>query len=181
MPPTKWYVNLYDRYGGTTKTNVGTDIALVATRKFGHGFKRQGNRAVNWVVVEAGANAGDVDYVHPNQRTRLNNAQTAEQANGQFLNTLQIPALGGRTYTVTARKASGANNVAFDKQYEAWRRIYYSVHTMDARCRRLFALVEQQIKDVFAGVHIAIRCESTCTRPPSWCPTPVSRATTITS
>ena len=156
MPPTKWYVNLNDNYGGTRMSNVGTDVALVATRKFGHGIRRQGGRAVNWVLNEAGANAGDVDYVHPNTRARLNNAQTAEQANGQFLNTLRIPALGGRTYTVTARKATGANNVAFDKQYETWRRIYYSVHTMTRECRRLFETVEQEIKDVFAGVHIEL-------------------------
>lgn len=157
MPPTKWYVNLQADYGGTSKSTAGDDIALVATRKFGHGRKRQGGRTVNWTLVDAGAHAGDVDYVAVGRRARLDYPQTAEQANGEFHNTLRLPPLGGRTYTVTARKATGANNVAFDKQYESWRRIYYSVHAMTPQCRRLFESVEQQIKDVFAGVHIELK------------------------
>src|SRR5690349_20719193 len=135
MPAIKWYLNLSPQYGGTNKGRAGRRINLVATRSLGHGSRAQGGRSVNWAVVEAGAVASDLDYF-ANQAT-LAAASTAEQ-NGEFHNTLNITDLAGRTFTVTATKASGANNVAFNKQYQSWRRVYYSVHYMNRACKTLF-------------------------------------------
>lgn len=155
MPVIKWYLNLENAYGGTTKGRAGLAIGLVATRTSGP--PGPGGRAVDWTLVEAGPHDSDRDYV-PNPAA-FAAARTLEQG-GVFRNTLNITQIGGRTYTVTATKTGDANSVAFNQQYQSWRRIYYSVHHMNSACKALFESVEQQIKDIFAGVFIELKRRS---------------------
>lgn len=154
MPVVRWYLNLASVYGRTRKGRAGTAIGLVATRSLGHGLRSDGNREVDWTLVEAGPDDADLDYFATAATLA---ADRTGEVNGQFQNTLNITALGGRTFTVTAVKASGAQNVAFNKQFQSWRRVYYSVHYMNPRCQTLFTSIEQEIKDIFAGVFIELK------------------------
>jgi hypothetical protein len=157
MPVIKWYVNLNEDYDGTRKTRAGRTITLLAKRKFGHGAKRKGNRTVSWTLAQSGPHDEDLDYVDPRGRAQLSRKTSSEDRDGTFYNTLRVPLVGGRTYAVTATKTTGINNVTFNKQYESWRRVYYTLHYMNDACKNLFESIEAELQQIFAGVHIELK------------------------
>lgn len=162
MPPTKWYINLLkgnadnNTFQRGKATNHGPKIPLVATRKLGHGVKVAAAREAEWTLAWAPA---DHDAFFTPGTLLAAGQYTQEDAQKRFVNAIKAPPIGGLTFTVKARKRAGqgASNVSLDAEFTTWRRIYYTVNFMNARCKRLFEAVEDDFKAAFAGAFIELK------------------------
>ncbi len=161
--PKKWYINLFvgdnrdnNQMATGSAKNRGPAIPFTAKRKFGHTLRKKGNRTVVW-NVDWDKKEHD-EWTAPGDAPKMRHAETLEQ-NGKFENKLDVPPIGGRTYTVTASKkgGEGANNVAFSSQILAWRRLYYTVYSMNSSTKALFGRIENNLKDAFAEACIELK------------------------
>jgi hypothetical protein len=120
--PDKWYLN---KPPGAAPANTGTDIKLEAKRKT---FHKPGAtfRRVSWTLVK---DLGGLDpSAYPTGVGVFEHEITQEEQDRRFRNKLKAGEVTKVTYKVTAAKSGqAANNVAFDKTYETWRKIYLDV------------------------------------------------------
>jgi hypothetical protein len=127
--PDRWYLNLAPTQ---SEKNRGATIALRAKRNF---FHRAGNtqRSVQWTVAAQDLQHLDPTLLDATVGTFARGAVTPEGPDHGFDNELRPGPATLVRYTVTAQKAvgHGGNNVAFQKQYETWRKVYYDVVCME--------------------------------------------------
>jgi hypothetical protein len=149
--PDKWYLNMLAEYDdGTRKSRSGTRVKLAAKPSLAVKFSN--NPRVNWVVTYAGSPDGHANYAAAPSFT----AAQSGLDNGYFRTNLDLPVVNGRTYTVEARRA-GNNARVFQKQYETWQRIYYTVHYMGNGCRDAFNAIKDDLIQMFADANIELK------------------------
>ncbi len=93
-----------------------------------------------WKVEPGGGNT-DLKYVSAGHRARVERICTWIR-DGKFRNTLKLPHVGGDKYKVKVSKDSAGSGSIATKEIETWRKIYFSVHYMNRKCRRLFDLAK---------------------------------------
>ena len=148
--PDKWYLNMLPAYGTVRKSRSGTRVRLAAKPSIAVRFSN--NPRVNWTVTYAGSPDGHANYV-------VAPAFSAGQSgldDGAFRTDLDLPVVNGRTYTIEARRA-GNNARVFNKQYETWQRIYYTVHYMNGECRDAFNAIKGDLEELFATANIELK------------------------
>ncbi|AKJ01557.1 hypothetical protein ATI61_103268 [Archangium gephyra] len=112
-----------------------------------------------WVEPVGGANV-DPKYLSAVARVRLLRKTVRNKANA-FRNTLQLPHVGGDKYKVRCSKKGTRAGALECEQFQTWRKIYYTVHWMNADCQRLFNRVKGRFQDAFKKAFIELEQAST--------------------
>lgn len=152
---TKWYVNLQPpQKKGDPE---GPELHLKAKRSVASRIKG-GHRQVNWAVTAVEDKSGlatDLSRKAAAQCTFIAGAQTTD-VKGEFTNTLKFSQIGGMRYQITCTKEAGDKAEKSTATYVSWRRVFYTVYTMNALCKQVWAKLESRLKDALAESYIEL-------------------------
>lgn len=130
MAAQKVYVNLI-------KGPIGEERTMAVTAK----PSGRGRAILAFWKVEPGGGNTDLKYVAAPRRASLEYISTWI-LDGKFKNTLTLPHVGGDKYKVKVSKDRGGSGAIATKEIETWRKIFFTVHYMNRKCRRLFDLAK---------------------------------------
>ncbi len=129
----KQYVNLPNDQA----RHYGRSVSLkVTTRKLG---SRRGQ--ADWWVEPVGGNNVDSKYLSSPRRAHTLHRYTPCN-NGKSRNVLKLPHAGGDKYVVKCAKRGKRSNAIALEEIETWRKIFFTVHYMNAACQAMFTSVE---------------------------------------
>ncbi len=148
---TKQYVNLPVK----ASRHHGARITFeVGAKKLGDGKLGE----TEWWVEPGGSNT-DVKYLSAGQRARLQNDVVPNKKN-KFRNTVLLPHVGGDTYRVKcSKKGDRSSPKDAGDEIETWRKIYYTVHWMNAACRDTFDAVKPRFEAGFEPAKIEMKLD----------------------
>ncbi|WP_437723767.1 hypothetical protein [Sorangium sp. So ce861] len=101
-----------------------------------------------WVEDAPGATNTALKYLSATERARPRRTHSRNQSN-TFRNTLLLPHTGGDKYKVKCSKRGNRSSPVDVEEFETWRKIYYTVHYMNAQCLATFTAVKARFEDAF--------------------------------
>lgn len=137
----KQYVNLpnaaADHHGASINLVVNADE-----------LAEEGVAYTEWWVEATGADNVDLKYLSTTKRARMRYA-TRHHSGTRFRNTFLLPHVGGDKYQVKCSKRGDRSAPTELEEIETWRKIYYTVHWMNANCQNTFNAVKGRFKAAF--------------------------------
>lgn len=137
----KQYVNLpnaaADHHGASINLVVNADE-----------LAEEGVAYTEWWVEPTGADNTDLKYLSSSKRARMRYA-TRPHSGTRFRNTFLLPHVGGDKYQVKCSKRGDRSQPTELEEVETWRKIYYTVHWMNANCQNTFNAVKGRFKAAF--------------------------------
>lgn len=137
----KQYVNLpnnaADHYGASVNLVVDADQLADASTAY-----------TEWWIEATGGENIEAKYLGATSRARMR-YRTRHHAGTRFRNTLLLPHVGGDKYKVKCSKRGDRSSPVEMEEIETWRKVFYSVHWMNADCQRIFNSVKDRFKAAF--------------------------------
>jgi hypothetical protein len=148
----KQYVNLPPDAPRAHGARVGLSAEAASLAEPDVGF-------TEWWVEPSGADNVDARYLARVARAR---ARHPERRNlrGRFTNTLILPHVGGDRYKVRCSKRGDRSSPLEVEEIETWRKIYYTVHYMNAACLTIFNNVKTKLLAAFEEAFIELKEEA---------------------
>lgn len=143
----KQYVNLPTN----NKKHYGRSVSLTATAADVGPDKV---RVTEW-WIEPDAGNTDIKYLPARERCRLARAKVSNEKT-KFKNTVQLPYVGGDKYKILCSKKGDRSKPKQVEEIETWRKIFYTVHWMNAACNNLFGAVKGSFEGAFATSKIEL-------------------------
>lgn len=161
----KVYVNLIKGPAGEERT------VKVSAKPSG-----SGRTMLSFWKVEPGGGNADLKYLSAARRASVKNV-TAWIMGGKFKNTLTLPHVGGDKYKVKVSKDRAGSGAIATTELETWRKIFFTLHFMNRRCRRMFDLSKPNFVKAFEQGKIEVEevARLACTRDEDYTPAADSR------
>ncbi len=112
-------------------------------------------RYAEWWVDPVGAANTDYKYLSRGSRVRVRRRITRNR-DVSFSNRLYLPHVGGDKYQVKCSKRGDRSDTVELEEIQTWRKIYYTVHYMNANCRRFFNRVKNRFKTAFEEGYVEL-------------------------
>lgn len=141
MATVKQYVNLPRK----PKDHHGAEVRITVEAK-DLGAGKVGT--TEWTVEPVGGSNTDVKYLSKYARAKAK-ARFVRNEKGKFRNSLVLSHVGGDTYKVKCAKKGDASASKESDEYQTWRKIFYTVHWMNAACKATFDAVKGKFEDAF--------------------------------
>ena len=143
----KQYVNL----PANQKNHQGRGVSLVATAA---DLGPDKIRLSEWWIEPAAGNT-DLKYLSTPDRCRLAKKFVRNQ-DKKFKNKVVLPYVGGDKYKILCSKKGDRSKAKQVEEIETWRKIFYTVHWMNAACLNLFNAVKGSFEGAFAPSEIEL-------------------------
>jgi hypothetical protein len=148
MGKTKWYVNLpYD-----PKKSQGGSVPLRAKPS---GSGDEAPWIAKWEVVPEGGSNTESKYLSLAARAQTADKFSLASKDDRFRTRLHLPQVGGDCYKVKCSKPDGSGTQEIGP-FETWRKIFVSVHYMDAAALAIFNTLKPKVKAVFEKVFVEL-------------------------
>jgi hypothetical protein len=144
----KQYVNL--NYHG--KKHHGRTVHLRAEAS---DITKDDVERAEWSVVPEGRDNTAARYLSHAARARMRRKVTGNIDN-RFGNTVYLPHVGGDRYTINVAKRGDDASAKELEVIQTWRKIYYTVHYMNRRCKRIFNAVKARFAAAFEEAFIEL-------------------------
>jgi hypothetical protein len=108
-----------------------------------------------WWVEPVGTSNTDSKYLSRSERARMRHP-IVRNRNNVFQNTLILSHVGGDKYKPRCAKKGDRSTAVELEEFETWRKIYYTVHWMNAQCLATFNAVKSRFQDVFKAAFIEL-------------------------
>jgi hypothetical protein len=101
-----------------------------------------------WVEPAPGATNTDPKYLSSTERARPRRL-LARNRRSKFRNTVLLPHVGGDKYKVKCSKRGDRSSPVEVEEFETWRKIFYTVHYMNAQCQTTFDAVKGRFEGAY--------------------------------
>jgi hypothetical protein len=101
-----------------------------------------------WVEDAPGATNTDLKYLSSTERARPRRTRTRNKKK-KFRNTALLPHAGGDKYKVKCSKNKDHSDPKDVEEFETWRKIFYTVHYMNAQCLATFNAVKGRFEAAY--------------------------------
>jgi hypothetical protein len=105
--------------------------------------------------VEPGNGNTDLKYLSGMGRCRML-SKYARNEKDKFKNHVILPHVGGDKYTVNCSKKGDRSSPMKVEEMETWRKFFYTLHWMNADCKKLFDKVKDRFDDAFKAAFIEL-------------------------
>ncbi len=113
-----------------------------------------------WWVEPVGADNTELRYLSAGQRARMRTPHARNRHNA-FQNTLLLPHVGGDKHKPRCSKRGDRAHPVEIEEIETWRKIYYTVHWMNAQCLATFNAVKGRFEGAFQQAFIELEMKRT--------------------
>jgi hypothetical protein len=153
MAKIKWYVNL----PGNVKEHRG-DAVPIRAKLSGSGDELPW--IAKWSVEPDGGDNVESKYLSADARARTLDKFSLSGDDDAFTTWLKLPHVGGDRYKVKCSKPDDSASKESDV-YETWRKIFVSVHYMDASALTAFNDLKGKVTSVFEKVFVELSWKPT--------------------
>lgn len=145
--PIKQYVNLpYD-----AAKNQGSRIVYEVT---GKDIGDEDKVLSEWWVEATGTNT-DIKYLTRKARARMRRTYVKNKKD-KFKNTIYLPHVGGDRCKVKCSKKGDRSKAVEKAEVETWRKLFYTVHYMNAQCKKMHLDLKTDFEKAFADSFIEL-------------------------